>query len=154
MPEVEGELPGVIVSESRHPVHAENFVKIHHVGVERNGSVEICHAHQHGSHRPWGSALDHVITTFFAIGPGPFSQHHAGEATEAWRPQPPAADRHWPRSVSAWSGWGGVWTKAARTAAARHAPEPTKNATRGPPAEMIHPVRMLPMGVVPRYTKT
>jgi hypothetical protein len=47
-----------------------------------------------------------------------------------------------------------VWTKAANTAAATHAPEPTRSAARGPPAEMIHPVRMLPMGVVPKYTKT
>ena len=44
----------------------------------------------------------------------------------------------------------GVWTKAANAAAARQAPEPTRSATLGPLAEMIHPVTMLPMGVVPK----
>ena len=38
----------------------------------------------------------------------------------------------------------------ASTAAATHAPEPTRRATRGPPTEVIHPVMMLPIGVVPR----
>ncbi len=44
--------------------------------------------------------------------------------------------------MSVWSGLGGVWTKAAKAAAARQAPEPTRSATLGPPVEMIHPVRM------------
>ena len=63
---------------------------------------------------------------------------------------PESPENHRARSVSASSGLGGVWTKAASTAAARQAPEPTRSATRGPLAEMIHPVRMLPMGVVPK----
>ena len=53
------------------------------------------------------------------------------------------------RSVSAASGWGGVCTRAATQAASRQAAAPVSSAALVPPAEVIAPVMMEPIGVVP-----
>jgi hypothetical protein len=72
------------------------------------------------------------------------------------RPATQSADRlaqrgsRWgTRSVSAASGWGGVCTRAATPAATRQAAAPVSSAALVPPAEVIAPVTMEPIGVVP-----